>query len=565
MTEPLHRAGWTAAILASAALGWLLAGGDDPPPAPRVSRPPLRERQAANHRGPPAPVQAALQVIREASEPIERLRATIELANSLPVADLEAWLGGHWFDLRGGPEFIVFKDILTTRWQHEDPAGCAAWAMTHDPGLAETTLNAWATRAPQAVLAFFKAHTNDRLEMDTMTAVAAVDPAVALARMRELLAANPATRYPLFALRTLAMKVPAELTAVLDTLPPAARNAAESELVGQRLTVDFAGELRRLIEKPDGLWLMVENFGQVAGAADGLLAHLNALPPEWQQFMVKHPELLLDENHPEKLWRTDLEAAGFSADQVWQLREKVLDRLTTSQPRQVLGWLDEVDLGRRTRRALIEKCLSSASSPAEKTALVALLKSTADRQVATAILEQPAPAPAAAKAPDPGAWLTEAAAWDPEEGSFYSLVEDLDEMSREQLADLEQRFQALPEDQKIKASEALIDLSGRDFSPTLKGDAIRCLIASPPDDQVTASPIKFRVNLAANHAAQWAQTDPTAAGAWAITLPPGAPKFWAMRNVAATWATYDPTAAKQWVDSLPAADRKEVADYLKQD
>jgi hypothetical protein len=38
-----------------------------------------------------------------------------------------------------------------------------------------------------------------------------------------------------------------------------------------------------------------------------------------------------------------------------------------------------------------------------------------------------------------------------------------------------------------------------------------------------------------------------------------------MRNVAATWATYDPTAAKQWVDSLPAADRKEVADYLKQD
>ena len=36
MTEPLNRAGWTAAILASAALGWLLAGGDDPPPAPRV-------------------------------------------------------------------------------------------------------------------------------------------------------------------------------------------------------------------------------------------------------------------------------------------------------------------------------------------------------------------------------------------------------------------------------------------------------------------------------------------------------------------------------------------------
>ena len=75
------------------------------------------------------------------------------------------------------------------------------------------------------------------------------------------------------------------MTAALDTLPPAARNAAESELIGQRLTVDFAGELRRLIEKPDGLWLMVENFGQVAGAADGLLAHLSALPPEWQQFI----------------------------------------------------------------------------------------------------------------------------------------------------------------------------------------------------------------------------------------------------------------------------------------
>jgi hypothetical protein len=560
MTEPLNRAGWTAAILALAALGWLLAGGDDPPPAPGASRPPPRERMAANHRGPPAPVQAALQVIREAPTPIERLRATIELANSLPVADIEAWLGGHWFDLRGGPEFMVFKNILTTRWQHEDPAGCAAWAMTHDPALAEATLNAWAMRDPQAVLAFFKAHPNDRLEMDTMTAVAAVEPALALARMRELLAANPATRYPLFALHTLAMKVPTELTAALDTLPPAARNAAESALVGQRLTVDFAGELRRLIEKPDGLWLMVENFGQVAGAADGLQAHLSALPPEWQQFMAKHPELLLDENHPEKLWRTDLEAAGFSADQVRQLRETVLERLTTSQPRQVLGWLDEVDLGRRTRRELIEKCLSSASSPAEKTALVALLKSAADRQVAIAFLETPAPAPAEEDPSDPGAWLTEAAAWDSEqEGSSYPLISMLDRMSREQLADLQQRFQRLPEDQKIETSLALIDLSGRDFSPSLKGDAIRCLVANPP------SPLKSRVNLAANHAAQWARIDPTAAGAWAITLPPGAPKLFAMRNLAATWATYDPAAAKQWVDSLPPADRKEVADYLKPD
>jgi len=70
------------------------------------------------------------------------------------------------------------------------------------------------------------------------------------------------------------------------------------------------------------------------------------------------------------------------------------------------------------------------------------------------------------------------------------------------------------------------------------------------------------LKLAAEHASDWARSDPTAASEWTRTLPPGEPKLWAMRNLAATWAGYDPAGARQWVNSLPSADRDAVVKFL---
>lgn len=567
--SPERIAGFAAGSLALVALGWWLGGIGEVPNTPADSNPSNsrgipRERATKPRSGSPAAVQAALQAIRDETSPSERLRAAIELANTLPMAELADWIDGKWFDVRGGAELMVFTQILTTRWQHEDPASCAAWAMTHDPDLARTTLNAWATRDPRAVLAFFQSHPDDRLELRTMTAMTATDPKLVLARLQEMLARGVAREIGTptstdFLLRELAIKAPAQLTAALDSLPPAARQQAESALVGQRLTTDFAGELSRLIAQPDGLKLFRNNISGITGVNDPLLARLGELPPEWRKWIVNNPELLMDWKQPERFWQTDFAAAGFSADQEDQLRTKALTYLASLQPRKALEWLDEAGMSYVEHNAVIATSMrGAAKSPTEQAALIALLKTEEDRQVATKALTSRAFPSMRTEIPTPDSWLTEATATDPTKTPSYTLASDLTRMSREQLAELKGRLKTLPDEQKLQVARKIGSLPNSDVEPTLKGEAIGCLVAQPGDEKAAQANLR----MAAEHANLWAQSDPAAAGEWARTLPPGDPKLWAMRNLAASWAQYDPAAAKQWVDSLPATDHKEVAEYL---
>ena len=569
--------GTVTVFLALVALGWWLGGleagtSNSTASAPPGDRATPRERTGKPHRRPPAAVQAALQAIRDETSPTERLRAAIELANALPVAELADWFNGHWFDVREGPELMVFKALLTARWQHEDPAACAAWAITHDPGLARTTLNAWATRDPQAVLGFFQSHSDDTLELRTMAAMTADNPKLVLSRLQEMLARGVArdlwsASFTENLLLELAMKAPALLTAALDSLPPAARKQAESGLVGQRLATDFSGELSRLITQPEGLKLFSENryridgidMYRIDGMKDKLLARLGDLPPEWRKFIASKPNLLMDWDHPERFWQTDLAAAGFSADQEKQMRTKALADLARVQPRQALAWLDDVEMSTAERNGVIADCVrGAAKSPTEQAALITLLKTEDDRQAATKALTTPAFPSLKTEIPTPDAWLTAATTTDPTKPPSYSLKSELTNMSREQLAELKRRFQTLPDEQKLQVARIIGSNVGSAVEPTLKGEAIRFLAAQPGD----AKAAQANLEMAAEHANQWAKSDPAAAGEWARTLPPGDSKLWAMRNLAAAWTRYDPAAAKQWVASLPASDRDQVATFL---
>ena len=552
------------------ALGWWLGGlgagsGNSTASAPPGNRTTPRERTAKPRRGPPAAVQAALQAIRDETSPTERLRAAIELANTLPVAEFTDWFNGHWFDVREGPELTVFKALLTARWQHEDPAACAAWATTHDPNLALTTLKAWATRDREAVVGFLRAHPDDdTLELKMMAAEVTVDPKLVLGRLQEMLARGlvggswtPYATENL--LRELATKAPALLSAALDSLPPAARKQAESALVRQRLATDFAGELSRLIAHPDGLKLFYANYRQAEGAGDQLLARLSELPSEWRKLVASEPNLLVELAHPGKFWQTDFAAAGFSAEQERQLRTTTLTWLARVQPRQALAWLDDVEMSPAERNAVIGTSIrSAANSPTEQAALVALLTTEGDRQAATSAIEAPVVPTSKNETPTPDTWLTEVTATDPTKSPSDDLKSELANMSREQLAELKSRFQTLPDEQKLQVARIIGSNDGSDVEPTLKGEAIRFLAAQPGD----ANAAEANQKMAAEHANQWAKSDPAAAGEWARTLPPGDTKLWAMRNLAVAWTRYDPTAAKQWVASLPADDRDQVATFL---
>src|SRR5690606_31452129 len=109
---------------------------------------------------------------------------------SISPADFAAWRDQDWFDLRGGPELMVFHNILMDRWQREDPEGLLTWALANRNGAANQLAKEWAANDPQRLLAYFKLHPNPATEIEMLANVAAGAPDLALQRLVELVAAG---------------------------------------------------------------------------------------------------------------------------------------------------------------------------------------------------------------------------------------------------------------------------------------------------------------------------------------------------------------------------------------
>ena len=99
-----------AVFLVTAVLGWNLAERPAVPesaaPAPdgAVSKASKRTERGSGRYGTPGHVREAMKRIREAGSTEARMRATIELAGSLPASEIGDWLDGRWFDTQAEAE-----------------------------------------------------------------------------------------------------------------------------------------------------------------------------------------------------------------------------------------------------------------------------------------------------------------------------------------------------------------------------------------------------------------------------------------------------------------------------
>ena len=256
--HPANAAAAAIGFLVMAVLGWNLAG---PPRPVALAKPQPGESitrhspRPAKRSGPPEYVLQTMDAIRAAASPQDRMRAALALANTLPVSEFAAWLDGVWFSLPDGCEAVIFRKILNDRWQREDPEGFVLHDLKSGAYDCPFLLGPWLESDPQRVLRFFKAHPDPSLEMRALEKIAAHDPAPALGRLQELIAAGaliPHNHNAWGLFPVLARTSPAALEAMLDSMPSLPRRFAESALLGQRLKNSFPGEIRRLWARPDG-------------------------------------------------------------------------------------------------------------------------------------------------------------------------------------------------------------------------------------------------------------------------------------------------------------------------
>ena len=538
--------------------------------APRVTIAPAKATKSERrHRtaGIPKEVLALLQRIDAAGNPQDRLRATIQLARSLPISELEDWYEGKWFDGREDIQSTLFFQITLSRWLAADAEGLMRYCHRSDDSRGDLVAWKWARQNPKAALGYLaemkdpaqRSKTADHMGMS----LAQYQPEEAIAGMPVLLSALR-THDLWVMMGKLAESSPEALKAAAAQWPDYVQRGIARELATAGLKRDFEGTLAELRQREDGRNLFLEAFPFHSKALQEVLKNPESLPPGWFGDIAVRAGSLLVMDDPGRWIDADLIAMGMSPDQSRQVRQMAIAEIGAKDQQQFLSLLDEGGLDPYFRRNLITSAVQRlADDKAKAEAWIAGLTDSKDiedaRQALATRLDQPE-----GKAITPSDLLVDlgkdGAALSTEQARAAGMWGGME------LKIAANRFDTLPTEQKAVVARNLLSHSHEDFPPLLQAQAIHYFASDRTLDPGIYDGITGRRELsqsAALLAVKWGKDDPVMASQWVSSLPTGDERVWAAKNLAATWNEYEPVATRQWVATLAEEDRRQVLEYLE--
>jgi hypothetical protein len=560
-----------AIFAATAAAGWLLRRPSTEAKAPEAatetnSKASKRERKLRD-KEVPAEVLARLAPLRNARTTEERLRATIQLAQTLPVADIEAWYDAEWFDGEEDMQSYLFHRITRARWLAEDPAGLMARCLRKETTYTSEVAAAWAERDPAAAFAFLdgvdKPEQQGKLISGMGAALAKSDPQLVLARIAEIHSAlgSKYSGYMSAMLAGLADAAPDLLKERLDEMPPALRERARQSLAKAGLKTNFTGTLDELSQTTGGKAV----FAQAVQHDEKLMAeaarNLEHLPPGWFGEIVNHGSYYLVRSDPEKWLDSDLEGMGLDARQAAQVRGAAISQLASKDPDRVMKMLADGDWD-ETQRANAIYSLAGQTDKDKMETWLASLTDPNDIAAAKDAMRSRSGNPDG-KEVTPSSLLADLAG-----GTSLNWAQSraMGRWGEEKVAAFGKEFESLPAEQKPDIAKKFIESHYDNVPSELRGQLIAYLLENPEPEPAGNVPRQQRnnplVQAASQLAAEWADRDPAAAGRWVSTLPAGEDRLWAAKNLAARWAEYEPAATRRWIATLPGDEREAVQQYL---
>ena len=578
---------WAAApILAvSGVIGWQLAS----PPMTAVTTESATQMtgKRAEHRARPARSSAVdlaarqLASIRLAGSPEARMHATIDLAKSLSIAEIAAWMDCGWFSLRGGPELMLFTKIITDRWQLEDEEGLLTWTLTRalrnrdhiteQFELLEQTVTKLAEKAPQQLIDFFKKHPYLDLEMVALSQIASSRPDLALARFQEILAnGNPDSYSAKGLFEELAKSSPEKFANLLNSLPIDFRTEAECVLSQIRMKESFADEMNHLWSRPDGLNIFQQSQYSVGEIGTKILGELANLPPEWRTQITSNASDFIDEKNAEQWWSADFDAAGFTAKDADLIRTRALCILGRENPEEAIRRINELKLDAAARRQFMLDLFRDIPDDGKARDFASQLGKEEEREmIEERFAWENRPARQKIMAETPQEWLKRAGEMDLTQTNGRQWLALSGKWDEENTADLAKGFEALEPQKKQQVAQVIINgLGSYTDNPDNPGriftDALRYLVTNPPPSVDGGDDDNITTFLSSSYVIRLSATDPVAASEWVATLPSGKAKFLAQQNLIDNWIQYDPKAAKQWQQSLPATEQAKLEKAAKE-
>jgi len=586
-----------------AAIGWSIGAKSIPVaeadhaglPRTKSARPAGANRSPAA--APHGEAAARLSAIRSSTDPQERMRATIALANSLPLSEFAAWLDGDLFGRSASADAFVFRELLISRLEMEDLAAYIKWCRGNKEINFEELIASFVRDNPEELWAFFKLHPDSEMQWKCIAMLGNVNPELALQYLVQMAEARTLKNdyNCVKTLRRLVRQSPAALEGVLDLLPDGMKFTAETELAAVRMGTDFAGEIEKLINRGDGFHLLErifrndfhDYFGNPRDAWGGqLLEMFGSIPDSWRSKMLGHP--FVTRHNAWKWLEADLESLGFNAEQSLKARRNALTSFSPMDPEITLNFMQKFGIANSDRDNIIAGLIGQAKADADKSAeLMRLLTSEEERTLLrNAVAEhassrqeidesvQETQRIRAIKQPEK--WFAEVAALN-REGSdspldFHTLMNDykmtLMFMHPDQRAEFGKHFQSMPNDEtKAALARILIanDMGRGVYHTPLAPEALRYFISNPevplalPSDYPRLRLARNSlIGLASDYVFDIAERDPGTAAQWIANLPAGEPKLWATKALQTSWSSFDPEAAENWIRTLPSSTRAEL-------
>lgn len=418
----------------------------------KTNREPCRGRSS----GTDSYVRSRLDPTRKAGSPEARLRASFDLAYSLSADEIREWYDRGIFTLRGGPERLLFRNILLARWRQLDPEGLLAWSLKNKNTNGNLVLNAWSENEPQRLVDYFKTHPDESAELRSLRNIAEHHPEIALQRLREMAAEGISNKgasniFRLFS--HLAEKSPA----ALDTLPANLREEADVALSGQRLTTSFETEVRALWEQADGWKIFEKSISNDSKLQAKLFDELANMPPDWKVSVASKYYHFMRGDNSSKWLDSDLEGMGFTAVQSNKLRTKALESLARNKPEEAVKRMAGMEIGDKDRERLISNMISSVSRDAGKAeSLIARLEPGKDQKFARDALETRASSRSASKTANPAEGLEKVSSVDPKlANDSYRLFSAHDSWDPGMISELKNQFNSLPPDARTTVGDFL--------------------------------------------------------------------------------------------------------------
>lgn len=551
---------------------WSLRSGDETKAGSRSSasasatdRKASKTTRSSGRGGVPAEVTQRLAEIRAGRTVEERLRATLQLAESLPIEDLEKWFTEGWFDGREDMQTYYFHRIALGRWLKADPEGLMDYCLRERSDHTYHSARAFAKQDPAAALAYASEIKNPEKRAQFLSSIGGAlgeaDPQLAFEAVNRLsenteIIGNGSL---MEMIRGISVASPEFLRGKIDQLPAGLQMQARQYLTRALLKKNFAATVAELEKSPNGKRSFASAVENDAELVKEVARDPGSLPEGWFADAASQASYYLVRDDPKRWLNEDLAALGMNEEQAQNLRSQALNQLARKDPEALKALLAGQELTARERNSAVGAMTGLLSEDREKAeAWIATLTDPGEIAIAKSVLTHNQ---SDSKETTPASLISDLLA----DGSriTWTQARAAETWSHEERAAAEKEFAALPDEQKAGVAQKLMTSDYDQFPATIRAEAVRYLIENKQDETKPAGPQgNPLVQAAATQGARWAEDDPVAGRRWIESLPQGTERLWAAKNFAARWVDYEPTEARKWISGLPAEERAQVQKYL---